>query len=310
MKTTSLQRLLALLLAVYLAPAWSHRHLVDTMETFQLPKNENEIKALIPQKPLTWGDWNFISTTDSHGWLGGHGYDYNSSFSANWADFAAFVDRMRHVAKTEKDSEIFVVDSGDTHHGTLLSDNKDGKIDGFYTQEMIKLVDYDVLTIGNHELFENEVAQNVHDDFASFWGDKYITSNSYIKSNVSSSLAEAGLIPIGKKYRSFTGSKGTKVISFGFLFNFSDPLNKNPLMKVVAAQEEIQKKWFIDVLTEKPADIYLLAGHIPIRDHKVNTKDWADIVAQIRKFKPNSAYFILFVFFFFLFFLYMYMFHL
>jgi hypothetical protein len=37
------------------------------------------------QSPLVWSDWNFIATTDTHGWEAGHGLDNDGQYSADWA---------------------------------------------------------------------------------------------------------------------------------------------------------------------------------------------------------------------------------
>ncbi|KAJ3273680.1 hypothetical protein HDU76_010776, partial [Blyttiomyces sp. JEL0837] len=186
-------------------------------------------------------------TTDTHGWQKGHGSNYDGQFSANWADFAVFVDGMRALA-AKKDVELFVVDSGDTHDGTALSDNTGALVDGIYTQPMMQKVDYDVLAVGNHELYVGKVASSVHDNFAPFWGDKYLSSNTYI--NVNNAWT-----PIGQKYRVFTGTKGTKVLGFGFLFKgFKGDVSTN----VTDPSVEVQQQWFKDAINNNPHDLILL----------------------------------------------------
>ncbi|KAI9333763.1 Metallo-dependent phosphatase-like protein [Zopfochytrium polystomum] len=235
---------------------------------------------------LPWNDWNFISTTDTHGWQAGHGDHYQEQFSADWADFAVFVAKLKEKAAAEG-KELFVVDSGDTHDGTTLSDSSAGPVDGYFTQPMMKKVDYDILTIGNHELYVTGVANDVAADFAPYWGEKYLSSNVYLVDPVSKAQT-----PIGKKYRSFTGSKGTRVLSYGFLYNFTGNSNASV---VTSAEYEIAQPWFSQSLADHEADLYLLAGHMPIRSSKTKTlyEDWVAVYKAIRAVKPTTPIVIL-----------------
>lgn len=231
-----------------------------------------------PSTPLPWNDWNFIASTDTHGWQAGHGTDDDGQYSADWADFAVFVAKMRKKAQ-ELGKELFVVDSGDTHDGTSLSDGT--SLDGKFTQPMMELVDYDVLTIGNHELYKSDVTKSVHDDFSPFWGIKYLTSNVYYVDPITYSTH-----PIGQKYRFFTGSMGTRVLSYGFLFNFT--MNSNASV-VKTIQHEITQPWFTESLVNHEVDLLLLTGHDGIRgsDGKL-AQDWSDLVSAIRVHKPTT----------------------
>lgn len=101
-----------------------------------------------PSAPLVWGDFNVIHTTDTHGWLLGHQKtsfpepNYRSVFclsrpplslaqsqsqsqsqspSGDFGDFASFVAHMKQLA-LEKNVDLLLVDSGDVHDGTGLSD--------------------------------------------------------------------------------------------------------------------------------------------------------------------------------------------
>jgi 2',3'-cyclic-nucleotide 2'-phosphodiesterase (5'-nucleotidase family) len=64
-------------------------------------------------------------------------------------------------------------------------------------------VDYDLLTIGNHELYVTEIAYETFNQFAKVYGDKYLTSNVQIR-NPSTGQFEY----IGAKYRYFTTEQG------------------------------------------------------------------------------------------------------
>ncbi|KAJ3188510.1 hypothetical protein HK101_009121 [Irineochytrium annulatum] len=183
----------------------------------------------------------------------------------------------------DKGVELFVVDSGDTHDGTALADNEGSLVDATYTQPLIKMVDYDMLCIGNHELYVSGVAQSVYEDFAPFWGDKYLASNTYYIT------ADNQTVPIGKKYRAFTGTKGSKVLSMGFLYNFT---GTSPNSHVVPVEIEIKNKWFSDALALETPDLIVLIGRMVLKNYVagVGSKnyDWQVVVDAIRAVLPDT----------------------
>lgn len=82
-----------------------------------------QVKLPAPTRPLTWADVNVIHTTDTHGWLLGHQKptEPEPNYSGDLGDFASFVTHMKQLA-IEKDVDLLLVDSGDVHDGTGLSD--------------------------------------------------------------------------------------------------------------------------------------------------------------------------------------------
>ena len=130
--------------------------------------------STLPQqiKDIHWGQINFLSTTDTHGWLAGHLLDEN--YSADYGDFADFVRKMK--AKADRlGVDLLLVDSGDLHDGTGFGDATapNGKL----TIPIFKQLPYDLLSIGNHELYTTEIANDTYRNFAPNWGGRYITSN-------------------------------------------------------------------------------------------------------------------------------------
>ena len=83
------------------------------------------------------------SISHTKGWVEGHIKE--PSYSADWGDVYSFIHRMKHKAHHEG-RDLLVVDSGDLHDGTGLSDTTipDGEI----TDEIFKYLDYDLLSIG------------------------------------------------------------------------------------------------------------------------------------------------------------------
>ncbi|KAI5987649.1 Metallo-dependent phosphatase-like protein [Pisolithus albus] len=144
--------------------AFSHS-CVDKQEYPQVPLTP-------PHRPIVWGDFNVIHTTDTHGWLLGH--QKNSfpepNFSGDLGDFASFVTHMKYIAK-QKGVDLLLIDSGTfvmvakrvhyvlnpTHFlfsGSGLSDGyAPGAIDAHESNKFVERLPYDVMAIGNHELY-------------------------------------------------------------------------------------------------------------------------------------------------------------
>jgi 2',3'-cyclic-nucleotide 2'-phosphodiesterase (5'-nucleotidase family) len=87
------------------------------------------------------------------------------------------------------------------HDGGGLSDATTPN--GVISNLVFENIDYDLLTIGNHELGVSEIAYEHFEQFTKMYGEKYLTSNVDIF-NPSSGKFES----IGSKYRYFTTPKG------------------------------------------------------------------------------------------------------
>jgi 2',3'-cyclic-nucleotide 2'-phosphodiesterase (5'-nucleotidase family) len=62
-----------------------------------------------PNRPLEWGQINFLHTTDTHGWLSGHVKEPN--YGADWGDFLSFAGTMKKKA-ADLGVDLLVVDTG------------------------------------------------------------------------------------------------------------------------------------------------------------------------------------------------------
>lgn len=62
-----------------------------------------------PKTPLEWGQVNFLSTTDTHGWLEGHLKEQN--YGADWGDFVSFTTNMKQKARA-MGVDLLIVDTG------------------------------------------------------------------------------------------------------------------------------------------------------------------------------------------------------
>ncbi|OIW33827.1 hypothetical protein CONLIGDRAFT_677571 [Coniochaeta ligniaria NRRL 30616] len=228
-----------------------------------------------PSRPLEWGQLNILHTTDTHGWLEGHLKEKN--YGADFGDYVTFAKHMKHRAGN-MGVDMLIVDTGDLHDGTGLSDATTP--DGELSNKVFEELDYDLLTIGNHELYVTEVAYQVFDDFSKFWGDKYLTSNVQALNPATGTWDY-----IGKTYKYFTTQKGLRIMAFGILYDFTGNTN---VTKVIPAATMVQQDWFKEAITTtEPVDVFLLLGHNIARP-STGGSTFGIIHDAIRKVHPKT----------------------
>ncbi|KAF1931806.1 uncharacterized protein M421DRAFT_417555 [Didymella exigua CBS 183.55] len=228
-----------------------------------------------PRAPLEWGQINFLHTTDTHGWLEGHIKEQN--YGADWGDFVSFTRHMKQKAN-KLGVDLLLVDTGDLHDGAGLSDATSPN--GLVSNPIFENVDYDLLTIGNHELYVTEIAYETFSNFSKVYGDKYLTSNVQIK-NPSTGEFEY----IGAPYRYFTTERGLKVMAFGVLFDFTGNSN---VSKVIKAADLVKEQWFLDAVNYKdPIDLFVLTGHNPVRFNE-SSSSFDTVFSAIRSQRPDT----------------------
>ncbi|KAI8979381.1 Metallo-dependent phosphatase-like protein [Mycotypha africana] len=246
----------------------------DAFHVHQIDKRQQKDAIATPEipplRPLPWGDVNFLHTTDSHGWLEGH--VSQGSYNGDLGDFYSFTVRMKEKAKKMK-KDLFIVDTGDTHDGNGLSDITSPR--GLLSQPLLTQIPYDLLTIGNHELYVDDITNDTLRNFIPHWKDKYLAANVYVKdanTNVT--------VPITKnKYTYFEGKYGTRVLAYGFLFNFQ----KNGKMSVIkSVEDEIKQPWFQKSLVKHKPDIIVLIGHMGL-----HSSEFASLIKEIRAHYPT-----------------------
>ncbi|KAK1671715.1 calcineurin-like phosphoesterase [Colletotrichum godetiae] len=240
--------------------------------------------TVAPRGPLSWGQLNFLHTTDTHGWLEGHIREQN--YGADWGDFVSFVKHMRQKAK-DLDVDLLVVDTGDLHDGAGISDAtgvstyaNDTGVNGQLSNPIFENIDYDVLAIGNHELYVSAIAYETFSQFAKVYGDRYLTSNVQIR-NPSTGALET----IGKQYRYFTTPKGLRIMAFGVLFDFTGNSNASVVTK---AATMVKQQWFLDAVDyAEPIDLFLVIGHNPVRPTQ-SSSTLKTVFDAIRAVKPDT----------------------
>ncbi|KAK2009464.1 calcineurin-like phosphoesterase [Colletotrichum eremochloae] len=258
----------------------------DVVLTRHVRRAQPDAQAAVeaPRGPLSWGQLNFLHTTDTHGWLEGHIREQN--YGADWGDFVSFVKHMRQKAH-DLDVDLLVVDTGDLHDGAGLSDatgvsfyaNGTG-VNGQVSNPIFQNIDYDVLAIGNHELYVSAVAYETFNQFAKVYGDRYLTSNVQIRN------PETGVLEyIGKQYRYFTTPKGLRIMAFGVLFDFGGNSNASVVTK---AATMVTQSWFLNAVNyTEPIDLFLVIGHNPVRPTE-SSSTLKTVFDAIRAVRPDT----------------------
>lgn len=238
--------------------------------------NPNESHLDGPIRDLTWGDVNFLHTTDTHGWYAGHSNQRN--YNGDWGDFISFALNMRQLAN-ENGKDILLVDCGDRHDGNGFSDvttpNGNASMPFFMRQ------DYDLVTLGNHELYTWDALLMELNLVKPHFGDRYVVSN--VEYNDSSKF-----VPFANQFRYFaTPNNGYRVLAMSFMFDFQ---RGNPNVRVLPIKYVVeQSQWFRDMLNKhgpNDVDMVIINGHVPV------SHDWAelDLLHEcLRKHYPHQV---------------------
>ncbi|OBT82599.1 hypothetical protein VE02_08984 [Pseudogymnoascus sp. 03VT05] len=201
-------------------------------------------------RELPWGQLNFLATTDTHGWLGGHLQE--SQYSADWGDYISFTEHMRADAD-RRGVDLLVVDTGDRVDGNGLYDGSAPK--GLYTNDILQRQDIDILCSGNHELYKVPTSEREYNQTVASFPEQYIASNIDILHPTTGER-----VPLSRRYRQFkTKNQGIHVLAFGFLFDFTGN-NANTFVQRV--EDTVKEPWFQQAIREH-VDIFVVIGHVP-----------------------------------------------
>ena len=218
------------------------------------PSAPKPIAAPLRELPWTKNGLNFLHTTDTHGWHGGHLQE--PQYSADWGDYISFAQHLRKRADDDG-SDLLLIDTGDRVEGNGLYDASHPK--GKYTFDIFKEQHIDVITSGNHELYKANTSAKEYDEMVPNFKDSYIASNIDMRDP-----KDGKLVPFAPRFRKFkTKNQGIRIMAFGFLYNFEGNANNTVVQKV---EDTVEEQWFKDAIREKDVDLYLVAGHVPVRD--------------------------------------------
>jgi 2',3'-cyclic-nucleotide 2'-phosphodiesterase (5'-nucleotidase family) len=226
-------------------------------------------------RELIWGDMNFLHTTDTHGWYAGH--LNQKQYSGDWGDFISFTKRVRERAE-ELGADVVVVDTGDKHDGNGLSDAT--APNGLFSTPLFNTMDYDLVTLGNHELYTEESSTQEYETSVAAFGEKYVSTN------VEYQLENGTWVPFGNKYRYFrTPNSGSRILALSFLFDFR---RFNSKTRVTQVCQVLQQSWFDEILnsySEKDLDYIIVYGHIPVTDPE--QEELLSLHIHLRRRYPN-----------------------
>ena len=108
------------------------------------------------------------------------------------------------------------------------------------SNQFIKQLPYDLLAIGNHELYIYNNTLDMHTDFAPHWNGRYLSSNANITIPSSSDPSQNVSVPVGERFAKFTTTLGKKVTSLGVLFDFTANDNGTTVQKV---EDMVKEQW-------------------------------------------------------------------
>jgi 2',3'-cyclic-nucleotide 2'-phosphodiesterase (5'-nucleotidase family) len=218
---------------------------------------------------LLWGDVNLLVLTDVHSWIAGH-ERHESNMNVDYGDVLSFVQRLhRFVDMQQGIGDLYLVMNGDFMDGTGLSTRPPK-----YLTPLLKEMPFDVINLGNHELYDNETVDFIMDKFIPNWNGRYLTSNTIYYHDRK---------PLGNRYCILKGKDST-VLTFGFLFNFQGH-SKNTIVENV--QDVVRQSWFLQALTEETYDSVLVMAHMHVTDPLVQM-----ILDAIRQHTGCSVVFI------------------
>lgn len=179
-----------------------------------------------------------------------------------------------------KGGDLLVVDSGDRVEGNGLYDASTPK--GIYTRRVLRQMDVDLLTPGNHELYSAATALAEHRIMVPHFGARYLSSNIDIDVDIEVDIGGHGdsdngrdedADGDGRRWRPFanrsvtftTPNLGLRVMAFGFLFNFTGNANNTRVRPVGAV---VQEPWFQAAMAAAGADggvdLFVVAAHIDV----------------------------------------------
>lgn len=228
-------------------------------------------------RQITTGDLNFLHTTDTHGWYLGH--LNQRQYSGDWGDFVSFETHLRNGIE-KNGGDLITIDTGDRHDGNGLSDLT--KVNGQLSNEIFSGLDYDLITVGNHELYKAAISELEFNTLVPQYGDRFISTNVKYKND------EGEWVIFGNNTHRYFQTKVNKynVFALSFLFDFKW---FNDRVKVEPIESVIKSKWFLSLLRkfkedDHPIDIIVIFGHLPV------THEWLEmglLHKTIRSFFPN-----------------------
>lgn len=179
-------------------------------------------------------------------------------YSADWGDYVSFARHMRDKAEAQG-QDLLVIETGDRVEGNGLWDSSEPK--GVYVSEILRQQPVDVMTVGNHELYKQETSETELFTTVRDFRGHYLASNVDIVHPVTRDV-----VPLAPRYKTFrTEQQGIRIVAFGFIFDFDMNCNNTVVQPV---EETVREEWFQEAIREADVDLFLVAGHLPVRSRE------------------------------------------
>jgi 2',3'-cyclic-nucleotide 2'-phosphodiesterase (5'-nucleotidase family) len=207
-----------------------------------------------PTPLIPWGDWNLLIITDDHSWLAGHNPTHEPNLDVDAGHVVSFYQQLQEQAR-QQGRDIFLVHNGDWVDGTGLSINQDPT----YLEPLLQRIPFDILTVGNHELYSSSLVQAMErpGGWVQAWGERYVTSNVWKKDKSAH---------LGRPYRIIYGrNTNVQLLVLGFLYEMKDA---SEMVIVQSIHETMQEKWMRDILkdTQSTNDGIIVMAHMHVTD--------------------------------------------
>ncbi|KIO16609.1 hypothetical protein M407DRAFT_33736 [Tulasnella calospora MUT 4182] len=201
-------------------------------------------------------DVNFVHTADIHSWYRGHQKtdDVSRSWNANIGDIASFVHHMKEKAERQY-QDLFFVNSEMTPTEGASPTRKPPREE-------------------SHNITSRPPDSE---------------KSNYLASNVNITDESGEDVPLAERYRNWTtrGGKGGKVAALGV--SLENSKTENAKVKIQPIEKMVKEEWFDKKFLGSNPDIFLLVGHMSIRDED---RKWGTIHAAIRERHPKTPIFI------------------
>ncbi len=241
-----------------------------------------------PLDPLSaaveWRDINILHLTDVHSFIAGNRHE---GVDADYGDLVSFISHMQDRA-SERGVELFVINTGDLVDGTGMSDAT--PIAGEFLTPILRMVPYDALTIGNHELYEDSTVDNLRKPggLLEHFGERCITSNQFYRplGSVASNrtAVEQQIEPLSVRYTVLRGrNSGRDLLAFGFLFNFG---SFSPNSFVQWVEQAVAEPWFAQAVATHATDV---AG-VAVLAHMGWTDEAVEVIRAAIRAAPGGAH--------------------
>jgi 2',3'-cyclic-nucleotide 2'-phosphodiesterase (5'-nucleotidase family) len=259
--------------------------------TAALPQGAGRVDYQLESRPLQprsgaveWRDINILHLTDVHSFVAGNRHE---GVDADYGDLVSFISHMRDRAR-ERGVELFVVNTGDLVDGTGMSDAT--PVAGEFLTPILRMVPYDALTIGNHELYEDSTVENLRKPggLLEHFGERCVTSNQFYRplgsAASNSSAREQQMEPLSVRHTVLHGpNSGRNLLAFGFLFNFG---SFSPNSFVQWVEQAVAEPWFAQAVAAHAAEVVGVA----VLAHMGWTDEAVELIRAAVRAAPGGAH--------------------